>query len=344
MDAKKSAIVILLITVLLLLALETASYLSMTAFGSNTRFLVNFTAQNSIRGRGSYSRLDPHLGYAHGPDDEEVERIRANFTWIDGFIIYKKKGERLERPIVLTLGGSTTDGTLFGHSWPEELALLLARKGIRGTLINGGTGGYSTSQELFKLIRDGLEFKPDIVISYSGVNDCGNMSKLPYPMVHKFQSTLFQAITSGSEPRLFPSTVMLLRSLLPGDNKRLSYTRGVRSSMSLAGQFKRNLELMNAVSRVNAAKFFGFIQPCLNCKPENEPAANAHPFFKQVHAFYKKALPLLTPLPFVKNATKVLDGETNVYQVDDVHLTQKGDKIVAEYVFDAIKPEIVNLQ
>jgi hypothetical protein len=69
----------------------------------------------------------------------------------------------------------------------EELSKLLTADGYSGTIVNGGTGGYSSNQELIKLIRDGLEFKPDIVISYSGINDMGKYNELPYPMVHPYQ-------------------------------------------------------------------------------------------------------------------------------------------------------------
>src|SRR5262245_21678741 len=114
--------------------------------------------------------IDPHLGYARGNREKKVSKLQDKYTWIEGLAVYNKKGHpELEHPIILAMGGSTTDAVQSNQSWPEELSKLLAEKGISATVVNGGTGGYSTNQELLKLVRDGVEFDPDIIISYSGV-------------------------------------------------------------------------------------------------------------------------------------------------------------------------------
>ena len=59
-------------------------------------------------------------------------------------------------PVLLTLGGSTTSGFYQhfseGETFPKFLAELSKEQFF---LINGGVGGYSSLQELYKFIRDG---------------------------------------------------------------------------------------------------------------------------------------------------------------------------------------------
>src|SRR5262249_17163111 len=93
--------------------------------------------------------LDPHLGYAHDKNDPLIKKFGDKYSWVDGFAVYSKKAiTRLEHPIILVMGGSTTDGLHSDHSWPEKLSKLLAQKGISGTVVNGATEGYSSNQEL----------------------------------------------------------------------------------------------------------------------------------------------------------------------------------------------------
>ena len=149
--------------------------------------------------------MDPHLGYGRGKAERKIRKLEVNYSWTEGFAVYSKKvPAELDHPIVLTLGGSTTDAV---RSKNTQLAGGVCRsywqKGISATVVNGGTGGYSTNQELLKLVRDGLEFKPDIVISYSGVNDRGKYSELPYPMVHPYQRYMLNSSLDPNIRRFF---------------------------------------------------------------------------------------------------------------------------------------------
>ena len=93
--------------------------------------------------------------------------------------------------MILALGGSTTDGVKFPNSWPEQLARILDANKIPAVVINGGIGGYSTSQDMFKLVRDGFEFKPDIVIEYAGVNDGWRYGVADHLMVHPLPGRIY---------------------------------------------------------------------------------------------------------------------------------------------------------
>ena len=72
----------------------------------------------------------------------------------DEYIVYDA-GNYLDG-VILTLGGSTTDGFYkhlsAGKSWPRQLSEL---DGNTFKVINGGVGGYTSLQELLKFLRDG---------------------------------------------------------------------------------------------------------------------------------------------------------------------------------------------
>lgn len=81
---------------------------------------------------------------------------------------------------ILTMGGSTTDAFLYPFkSWSEILHERLEECGVPNIVYGGGVSGYSSADELYKIIRDGMSLEPDIVINYSGCNDI-NLRDYPY--------------------------------------------------------------------------------------------------------------------------------------------------------------------
>jgi GDSL-like Lipase/Acylhydrolase family len=332
-------------TVMLLLSIEALSYLMLRYEDKNANFLVDIPKVKDVRKYGkkdaeAYWTLDPHLGYAHGQNELLVETLSQRYSWIGGFVIYADSPNHIQKPVILALGGSTTDGINYGHSWPEELAKILQERKISGTVINGATGGYSTNQELFKLIRDGLEFKPDIIISWSGWNDRDVYDVLPYPMIHKYQVRLLDNIVAIKRPMLFPNTVRLLQKILSAEPRKLGYTLGVPSKRTPAENYERNMQLMHAIAVANGAEFFGFVQPIGNLELHT----------KKVNQLYENITALPKELPYVKDATSILDGHDGVFREGGkpkphppVHLTQGGDRIVAEYIFKNIEGSIRKL-
>ena len=194
---------------------------------------------NTLLGEAEFTLLDPLLGYAHS-DDEGQQNIYMPHSYLPGFIAYgTETPDSFERPIIVTLGGSTTDPVFpWGISWPEQLARYLAQNKLPGTVINGGVGGYSSSQELFKLIRDVIELKPDILITYNGANDVGNRwAELPHPMIHTYQRRIFDHVYVDQEPvsQILPNTILYLRAIMranPSPTPLSGITYGIKTSHS----------------------------------------------------------------------------------------------------------------
>jgi len=336
-------------TAFLLAALEVGSFLILKSRGADAHLFYYKakakTPQRADDGGGiEYGTIDPHLGYTHGPNEQKVKDLNPAFTWLDGFLIYGKKTADFERPVILALGGSTTDGIRVGHSWPEELARTMKEKSVPGTVINGGIGGYSTNQELLKLIRDGLEFKPDFVISYSGINDRGKYGELPYPMVHSYQRQLLDVQTGSAPSRFLPSTMALLSGAGLGGKGGMDYTMGLKTARSLGQQYQRNMELMHAICAAEGCRFDAFIQPFAfyNSKFATivSPDEKGEGYIKAVLALYQEIAGLPATHDYIHDATRILEQADDVYMPDGVHLNQKGDKVVGEYIFQFLEPQL----
>jgi lysophospholipase L1-like esterase len=299
----------------------------------------------------NFALIDPHLGYARGLSESRVQDlIKKGYEWRNGFAIYKNPAAPNRRPIILALGGSTTDAVQYGHSWPEELARLLEKKQIAATVINGGVGGYSTNQELVKLIRDGLEFEPDIIISYSGVNDRGSYGELPHPFVHKYQRSLLEGLVD-KRPSLMPNTLALLdRSTDLVDGGVKGYTLGVPTTRSYADWYIRNLRLMKAVSKASNADFFGVLQP--NAYVGDFPwgaefeanEGKSSEYVAALRAFYNALRSSPEHLAEVHDFTAIFDKHKEAYKKDGVHTTVAGEVLIANHIYDLIAPTLRSLK
>lgn len=328
-------------TIVLLVLIEAVSWLVLYQEGKEQPFLYFGGAENKDRDGDRFRTLDPLLGYAHDTGEEAVLDLTDGKIWLDGFVVYAKQVKNIERPVIVALGGSTTDGINYGHSWSEELSNLLRANGLRGTVINGGTGGYASSQELLKLIRDGLSFNPDIVISYSGINDRGSYSVAEHLFIHPYQLSMMKSlVASGSFPLLQNTT--RLAAEFAGLDSEINYSLGVASSMTLAERFKMNVEMMQAVSTSQGALFYSFIQP-VAVLIDPQATDRSPEFVDDTLKLYEEILKLPSRYDYVNDATRILDPHKH-YKSDGVHLTPEGDSVVATFVFDKIKEAVAAQQ
>ena len=139
---------------------------------------------------------------------------------------------------------------------------------------------------------------------------------------------------------------MLLRGLIRAANKRsVDYTYGMKTKLSLGGQHRKIIILVNAVTRSQGATFIAFIQPfafykskhALNSKISKPKGRH---YREKVLSLYEEVTNLTKVLPYVHDATEILESHDDVYRIDGAHLTRKGDRIVAEFVFKNIEPLI----
>ncbi len=189
---------------------------------------------------------------------------------LNEYVFYNSS--QLDKPVLLTLGGSTTDGFYqqisSGETYPKHLALL-ARDNF--FLLNGGTGAYSSLQELYKFIRDGSRIQNlKLVVSLNGLNELPNYHgenknrRLNYPFLTEIQNIMNEKqiwIDQRVEPNFWEEN---LKKWLPNIYSLFAYLKHkyILMKMSKAesqqppiSSSKEKLKLVNS-KEVNKEFFF----------------------------------------------------------------------------------------
>ncbi|MEQ8667373.1 MAG: hypothetical protein RIC16_16760 [Rhodospirillales bacterium] len=197
-------ILFLLVAPLIAAELFAKTYIHITQGRSAPLFYYspqqNETTQARAESGCDLSFLDPLLGYSISECSGYPEKRQG------GLVVYG--GEPVpEAYVIVTLGGSTTDPfhmqvreDIQEKTWPYLLHQNCTPV-EKCVVVNAGVGGYSSSQELFRLIRDGLMVSPDVVISLNGINEwyyyiSDDYRRFPY--VSRYQQDTFRALGGAS--------------------------------------------------------------------------------------------------------------------------------------------------
>lgn len=278
--------------------------------------------------------LDVNLGYTrrmHGCSCCEDTTSQGIFPGIAVF------GNRLTSDYkIAVLGGSTsTSGYYWFKSWPEIFYELYCGNNI--VVFNGAVEGYTSSQELIKLMRDIVHLQPDLVIVYDGNNDIArdgthNIFEIPY--MKTVMEYARGQINSG------------------GESKKQDIFCGVPSSESVIDTWLKNIEYMHAICKINNIKFRSFMQPMLFSKPEATSnkevivrkkwnfcfSAYEGKVERQMKDFRKCAPEICKTHEYIYDLSHIFDGK-DVY-MDHCHVFENGNRIIAEEIFKMVKHDI----
>ena len=228
---------------------------------------------------------------------------------------------------VLILGGSTSDPSYNGiHSWPYYFQKLLDEAGINARVLNGAVIGYSSSQELLCLLRDGLRHKPDIVISYTGYNDYTPALDLHggkrLPLVSKNLYDIGKRMITVYEKE---------KQLPP-----VYFGEEIEDHFEL---FFYNVRCMKALCDEFSAKYFALFQPMLqhqriipNSLEEKlleEDMIKA--LTERCNRFYEQFRTAQKSCSYLYDFTDIFQEESDVFS-DICHTNEKGNKIIAKAV------------
>ena len=260
--------------------------------------------------------------YDHNYSDKYVQ---TNHKTIGNYVVY---GSLPSRPWIMVVGGSTTSA-IQGAKWSEYLYNFFKDEGTECCIFNGGCGGYNSWNELNKLARDIPTFRPDIVISYSGINDY-------YLQIHPDNPLMNQTgLKEISSLDLFKSVNIPKTSL---DHADVFLARSVQ---------------MNAIANSFGSKFFRVLQPALgygNYKYDaSDPLDNSFmqvvndntlERVKRLKPFYDKIIDKISSEPdtysFLKNEALLFDGKSRLF-ADFRHPNPNGYKIIAQRIHELIK-------
>jgi lysophospholipase L1-like esterase len=287
-----------------------------------TKILNN--TKKSYNGYG-YSLIDPLLGWAY---DKETAKHKDHQFHGD-YVVFGKINNTNKR--IMILGGSTSDSTMFTHSWAEELFNLRKEKNL--TIYNGGVAGYSSTQELFKLIRDIGTIKPDLVIIYDGFNEATSHIE-GYPYSNHHLTYLLAQVIKKQNNLFFTNAVNLFnykkynRYNITGINLGPKYDK--RKSM-----YKTKILQMKAIADVEGVKLIHILQPYLsptfqNVSKEHTQILNERNFFiKYVDRLYEDFVNIPVQLEVSHDFTRIFKNSDGIFK-DTCHLTKKGDILLAK--------------
>ncbi len=291
----------------------------------------------------------------------------------DDYVVYKYSSKN--NPLFITLGGSTTSGFYQhiseGNTYPKYLAELVANKYY---LMNGGVGGYSSTEEFLKFYRDGSRLKNlEIVISLNGINEYSDESDKDnfYPFLTKtlflmnknqlwidqrFSGFLNSKFVMNVTPNLRNFYLFLIqKNLFIDRDDEINFSK-VEDEVSFfkillsAERWEVNVKRINALVKLEGASYLVFLQPTMGIDgPQSYPAPNSRDqtlfnrkneknklYFKNINKLYIELKKRCSKLDFCIDISDIAPPSGDVYW-DARHHNAKGNKIIANEIFKHIE-------
>ncbi len=249
---------------------------------------------------------------------------------------------------IVAIGESTTFGCTLEQNdrpWPELLqALIQEHLHPRRTVevINAGVPAYDLGHSVYRLPREILPLKPDLIISYHGVNG------------FRFLHDALPALTGARPPAFEPRPLKLLADaeyrakLLYFRNH--NFSRTVRNTLKfqdpMDSEYARLYRELLHMCRTNQIKLaVANFSMAVNSKSPLDAIqfyrAGSPSVFWQIRAneLHSQLVEKIAQSPNVYfiDTHPQLDGANEKF-IDLVHLTQPGRQQLAENIFTALRP------
>lgn len=215
---------------------------------------------------------------------------------------------------IVVLGGSTsTDGILRTTCWVRFLYQRLVSRGWNVTIYDCAGAGEDVFQELLRLIRDGVHFKPQYVISMSGVNNRCHLIRGVENQVNLKHTLEWYKVLSPHAPCVC----------------------GVPVREEAFAYWLRIQQIIKAVAEMNGSKYYCFLQPIKEAKE------NLSIFEKSVHFSgdtENEAASFRTGSrqdDFYVNLLSLFDEKENMF-TDICHYSEEANKILADIVYEEL--------
>lgn len=313
---------------LLLLAIEWVCMGNLKSKGIAQSFLLNNKTIEQLTNyyKGfRFDLIDPLLGWGRTPKDV----ITSGYTFDNDCVSLKNTQEEIT--IIIT-GGSTSDVILHPKNWPISLQQLLNEKQISAKIVVAAVGGYNSGQELLKMIRDGITCNPTIHISYCGANEVETPA-----YVSPYTYAAYMNMINGNDiPFFLPNTILAIRSWIYSKEAVLQLKE--QNEFAPSDFYARNMQLMYGISYANNYSFLGVLQPVVNSGNYKQPEAEAiYNFHSKRYKQYYPAMKLFADTTsYMANFSNIFDTCTGAVFIDDCHLTDGYQKLVALKVYDEL--------
>lgn len=277
---------------------------------------------------------------------------------LEGFEVFGDVDNKSAKMIV-ALGGSTTESTyLFIKGWAQYLAEMLKKDNIPAVIYCGGVAGYSSSQELLKLIRDVMPLKPDIVVSYSGLNDLYGYPKpterIRYgrPFITHFQVEFIEKIIDKLSPSA--DQLPIMHDLMWQENGNTTVYYGLKNNKTASDIWLDNIRIMHAICCEFGVKFISFFQPfafngfyelsdeqkILYSRKSPTCIEDGYEKWGEPYADdVKRIIDELEKYSYIHDFSRIFENNTDVY-FDASHVYERGNVVIAQRIYEKLLPEI----
>ncbi len=331
------------------------------------RALKAFFPKDALQRPGSESLafnsndLSPYSFFGKLPSLE----LRPNdnfFFEFDGKKVTAQKAQNEFR--IFILGGSVAQG--YGASTLDKKYYKILEKKLNDNkpepikkkfnVVSAGRLGYVSGQELALLINGVLDFKPDMTIHLNGANDVITVSQYnESPGFPFYFQSLKKALEASKLEKELDQT--LGESVFLTDLKNMLKKYKTSSidltTKNIVRHYKRNMLASAQILKANGVDAYFFLQPLLQFKSKKSSEENK--FIKtsrtQAVKMWGSTYPLMgNSLKETSESTGVkwkdlrnaFDAEEKTVFTDSVHLTDLGQALLAEIIFQEIKTELYN--
>ncbi len=383
MNLKKIIFYNFIIIFFIILLIETVFYFGRSYLDKNSvGFFINFNSAYNKVLNDDCSRMRTNLFLSHEHDTQNGCKVLGAKKQNNHFIYYKSNSENEKSLKILTLGGSTTDGyfKMFSDSktWPYLLSNL-CNKEFNCQVVNGGAGGYSSSQELIKYLMYSELFKDfDYVISLNGINeinlDRGLNSKLkekyPYHTQLQFFMTKKEKWIKQNQNKMviLPNIMSYFKYLLKNNYEtnvidliqkdKLEGEEIQKNFTNLDYNFilwKKNISILNSLSNNNRSKFISFLQPTIGLDHviiEWQTKNNDFQIYENfintqtkldTNYIYKKFRKTCVNLEYCIDISSIAapGGSDDLFS-NARHHNEKGNQIIANKIYEILKERLIN--
>ena len=356
----------ILVVFTLIIVFELLSGLGRVLIGKDFRLpLTALIGKNLNHPAHPCNEMRTDVLLSHAPNISESCYVKQGFSQGE-YVIYNFRD--LKKPVILTLGGSTTSGFYQslsdGDTYPKELANLAQNEYF---ILNGGVGGYTSLQELLKFMRDGPRIKNlELVISLNGINEVSNyhgnnyIREKNFPFLTDIQVEMnenqYWVDQRISKVRLYIPNLYSIFSYLvvgksgknnrdfPSINQRHLGNMLPINVINAAERWEKNVKRLNALVELEGSRYMLFLQPTLGLKgPQSNPLNNSNDaelfnkmnpeYLNEIRDLYKQLKFRCSKLQFCIDISDEVKPTGNVYS-DPRHHNSEGNRILAKIIYD----------
>ncbi len=313
----------------LCLFVESICFFILRSNNQSVGFLFNINGRNEVnktKGFG-FNEIDPLCGWATKSSTIQDMGYKVKYDCE----VLQSNGDYPSKPIkILISGGSTSDIALHKENWPNELYKLFLEKKINATIYVAAVGGFSSGQELLKLLRIEWQIEPNIHISYSGNND-GEDGGYVSSYEQSFYETAYRERATSP---ILPSTIFLFKKAL-----NLSYDDLIIKKKDSIPSFifwKQNMNTMKGLAQINGYKFIGILSPILGFGNYHQDIEKDKDIIKRIEGYkqyYPQAQKHVLTDSLLYDFTGIFDTIKGQVYKDDSHINSVYQALVAQNVF-----------